>query len=263
MTDSNISATAERLYRAYESREPTELISEGDKSFGISDAYLIQRELISRFASHGTEPRGLKIGGMGYTGGKPGVFHFGALLGSRIFHSGETADVNNFFRPGLEAEVAVRLKAPLKFPAAQDDIFSSLGELMPAFEIVDSRYLPGNKLPADSIADNASSGGCFIGSPVPFGEPDDEPISVRVFASGKAADIKFGAITRRQIVKTLSLLAGMPEARGIELCAGDIIITGAMSSPLLRAAPGIKYDAKFTSLGNVTAEFIGERSNDA
>lgn len=128
-------------------------------------AYAIQQKVI---AGLGTTTGGWKIGAR-----SPGGEAAGAPIpATAVYESPARLERGLFFRVLIELEIAFRFGhtiAPRSEAYARDEVLSLVGSVLPAIEIVDSRFggWP-NVAPLAQLADAQNNGALVIGHPVSY-----------------------------------------------------------------------------------------------
>ncbi|WP_413733623.1 2-keto-4-pentenoate hydratase [Sodalis sp. RH21] len=158
----------------------------------------------------------------------------------------------------VETEIAVVLKKDLTQTCHTIlDIIDACAYILPAFEIVDSRFTGWNVKSCDFIADNTSACLVVLGTkPVKLSDFD----MARSLMTTKRGDeiVSEGAATAclGHPLHALKWLADELVRAGKPLRAGEFVITGALG-PAVAAAPGDTFTAEITGLGLVTTRFAG------
>jgi 2-keto-4-pentenoate hydratase len=125
---------------------------------------------------------------------------------------------------------------------------------LPAIEIIDSRIADWRIGLADTIADNASSGGFVLGAtPLPL--TFDAALIGCVFRrNGRIVQTGAGAAVLGSPLHAATWLANTLTARGARLEAGHVILTGSVTAAVPVTA-GDTVTATFDRLGSATAVF--------
>jgi 2-keto-4-pentenoate hydratase len=183
---------------------------------------------------------------------------FGTLLDTMQCPPGVPIDVRRLLQPKIEAEVAFVLGRDLDGPdLGPADVLAATSWLCPALEIVDSRIEGWDIDIVDTIADNASSGLFTLGparrSP---GEVDLAACPMRMWRSEELVSTGSGAACLGHPAAAVAWLAATAREHGRPLRAGDVVLSGALG-PMVRVAPGDRFDAEIGGLGRVTAVFNG------
>ncbi len=128
-------------------------------------AYAIQQAVISGI---GSTTGGWKIGARA-----PGAAASGAPIpASKVFVSPARVEHKSFFRVLIELEIAFRFAAPIAprdHAYARDEVLARVGQILPAIEIVDSRFAEWpNVAPLAQLADAQNNGALVTGHPLPY-----------------------------------------------------------------------------------------------
>lgn len=156
----------------------------------------------------------------------------------------------------VETEIAIVLKSDLTQTAhTLVDIINACDYLLPAFEIVDSRFTDWNVKSCDFIADNTSACLVVLGTR-PVALADFDMTRSQMITKKGDEVVSQGAATAclGHPLHALVWLADELVRLGKPLRAGELIITGAMG-PAIPAEPGDTFCAEITGLGSVTATF--------
>lgn len=200
------------------------------------DAYVLQAALNERLARHLGPVCGRKIGCTTPVMQRYlGIAHpcAGALYGSRTHREAATVPYDDHWRPGVECEIAVRLKRALPAAAAPFDraaVAAAVESCMAAIEIVDDRYEDYRALDTPTlIADD------FFGAGAVIGAPSGAWRGLDLAALGGVMTIdgvEVGAGTSADVMghpfEALTWLANHAAANGAPLRAGDVVLTGSI-----------------------------------
>jgi 2-keto-4-pentenoate hydratase len=127
--------------------------------------------------------------------------------------------------------------------------------VLPALELIDSRIRDWKIGLADTIADNASSGGVVLGaSPVPLAAADLRLAGCTLHKNGELAGTGAGGAVLGSPLTSLVWLANTVGARGVILEAGQVILPGSVTAAI-PVGSGDTVTATFAGLGSVTARF--------
>src|SRR5215469_18613645 len=249
---------AEALLAAYSSRTPVEpLISQHDLAAG--DAYEIQLLQVRRWVAAGARIAGHKVGLTSAAMQRQMGVHqpdYGHLLDRMFWLEYEPIPVSRFLQPRVEPEIAFVLSRPLRGPGVTiADAVAAVGYVLPALELIDSRIRDWKIGLADTIADNASSGGVVLGSkPTALSAVDLRLAGCNLHKNGELAGTGASGAVLGSPVKVLAWLANTVGARGVELQPGQVILPGSVTASI-PVGPGDTVTATFAGLGRVTARF--------
>jgi 2-keto-4-pentenoate hydratase len=156
---------AHRLVEARRQHRPVEALPPDSLPPDAATAYAIQQAVI---AGLGQTTGAWKIGAAA-----PGAATAGAPIpASLVIPSPARLDHGGFFRVLLELEVAFRFAEtiePRGEAYARDEVLSKLGVVLPAIEIVDSRFAEWpNVAPLAQLADAQNNGALITGHPLAY-----------------------------------------------------------------------------------------------
>jgi 2-keto-4-pentenoate hydratase len=159
----------------------------------------------------------------------------------------------------VEAEFAFRMGRDLPAehaPFAREDVRAAITAVLPAIEIVDSRFAEWTKVGAFSlIADQGATGYWVAGSEVTAWRDLDLPgHHVRLFVNGAASREGIGGNVLGDPLASVIWLANDLARRGGGLRAGEVVSTGTCIDVYF-AAPGEQVLADFGDLGRVQVKF--------
>ena len=163
-----ISEAAERIWNVYRSRTPCTPVRDVIGATDVEAAYAVQETNTARWLKVGRKLSGRKIGLTSKAVQQQlGVDQpdFGMLFADMICPDGELLPATHFMQPRVEAEIALVLSGSLERERHSiEDIANATAYAVAAIEIVDSRIAKWDIRLADTVADNASSGGYVLAS---------------------------------------------------------------------------------------------------
>jgi len=156
---------AQRLVDARRLHQPIEAVAPGDLPPDAATAYAVQQAVI---AGLGTRTGGWKVGARA-----PGGPASGAPIPATLIHASPVRlERQSFFRVLVELEIAFRFAAPIAPRAdayARDEVLAQVGQILPAIEIVDSRFAEWpNIAPLAQLADAQNNGALVTGHALPY-----------------------------------------------------------------------------------------------
>ena len=251
---------AGELLAAYTSREPVEPLTARYEDLTLDDAYEIQQLQVSQWLEDGARIRGHKVGLTSVAMQRQmGVDSpdYGVLLDRMFWREHEPIPASAFVQPRVEPEMAFVLAEPLTGPGVTvADAIGAVGYVLPALELIDSRIKDWKIGLADTIADNASSGGIVLGSsPRALDAVDLRLAGCNLIRNGELAGTGAGGAVLGSPLSSLVWLANTLGARGVALEAGHVILPGSITASISVAA-GDVVTATFAGLGSVTARFV-------
>ena len=224
----------------------------------MPDAYAIQDALRARYLARGDRLVGYKCGltsrakmlQMGVD--QPG---YGFLTSRMWCPDGAVVALSALVHPRVEAEVAFVLGAPLAGECSIADVLAATDYVVPALEVIDSRY-EAFKFDLPSVmADNASSARFVIGGrPRPPTAVDLRTLGVVLEKNGAAVALAASAAVMNHPANAVIALARHLAARGERLAPGDIVLSGGITEAI-SVASGDFMRARVQDLGDVSIRF--------
>jgi len=248
------------LLDAYTTRVPVEPL--GDLT--IDEAYAVQLSQVERWTGSGRRVLGHKVGLTSAAMRRQlGVAQpdFGHLLDDMFFAENSPIPTTRFLQARAEPEIAFVLGTDLTGPGVTvADALTAVAFALPALEIIDSRIADWRIGIADTIADNASSGGVVLGSrAVPLDRLDLRAGGCTLHRNAQLAGTGAAGAVLGSPVNSLVWLANTLGERGVKLQAGHVVLTGSCLAAV-PFEPGDVVTATFAGLGTVTAHLNEETS---
>lgn len=155
--------------------------------------------------------------------------------------------------PKVEAEIAFLIGEDIEGPGITGaQVLAKTEYVLPAIEIIDSRYENFNFTLTDVIADNASTSRVVFGNTLRKpSEFDLELVGATLSVNGKIRELGAGAAVLGHPANAIAVLANMLARKGQKIKKGDLILSGALTSAIL-VNVGDFVSAKFDGLGEVT-----------
>jgi 2-oxo-3-hexenedioate decarboxylase len=182
---------------------------------------------------------------------------YGYLADYFSYGDGAEIKIDELIHPKVEAEIAFVLKSDLQGPGCHiGDVLAATDFVMPAVEIIDSRYKDFKFDLKSVIADNSSSSRYVTGGQARSVEGLDlKTLGVVMEINGQIVQVGAGAAVLGHPATAIAMLANMLSERGEKLKAGEYILSGAIT-----AAVGVKkgdnVTVKFQNLGTVSFRFV-------
>lgn len=261
--DEPLMSLANRLWDAQAGRAPVPPVRQTATDLGLettaSCAYAIQRINRDRRVRAGDRVVGRKIGLTSRAVQQQlGVDSpdYGNLWMRGSFADGDEIPMGELIAPKVEAEVALVLSRDLDLPdAGVADVIRATDFALAALEIVDSRIADWRIGLFDTIADNASAG-CFVlgADPVRLDRLSLRDAPMAMTRNGEVSSEGVGHACLGHPVKAAAWLARALAREGEPLCAGDIVLTGALG-PMVPVRAGDQFEARIEGLGAVAVRF--------
>ncbi len=253
-----VRVAVDRLMEARSTHRLATPLSETDPDLTLEQAYAIQGALRTALVAKGEKVIGWKLGftapaGQAAMGLKEPASGF---LLSGQYASGAEVSMSRFAGLCVEVEVALRLRTKLVGPGVTADSAALAVEgALPAFELPDFLFA-GKPRGVDIVADDVHANAIVLGSPLTPLRGFDLAVEGVVYEhNGAIVGTHTAAEVMGNPLNALAWLANHLETRGLELKAGDIIITGSISK-LLRPKAGDTIRARFTRLGSVAIKVV-------
>lgn len=182
---------------------------------------------------------------------------YGYLADYFAYGDGESIKIDELIHPKVEAEIAFVLKEDLKGPGCHiGDVLRATDFVLPAVEVIDSRYKDFKFDLKSVIADNSSSsrfvtGGCSKN----IDEVDLKTLGVVMEINGNIVELGAGAAVLGHPATSIAMLANMLHERGEYLKKGEFILSGAITAAVA-VKKGDNVNVRFQDLGSVSFKFI-------
>jgi len=249
-----IQQLSRHLLDAQENRREVPKIVNDHPELTVEQAYEIQEQIV-----HAKLEQGLRIVGpkMGLTSqAKMKQMNVSEPIYGYIFdnmvESGREISLSNYIHPKVEAEIAFVIGRDIEGPGITGaQVLAATDYVIPALEIIDSRYENFQFTLPDVIADNASSSGVVFGSVIK--KPHDlelDLLGVTLSINGQIKDLGAGAAVVGHPAASVAMLANMLARKGLKIRAGEIILTGGITGALL-LSEGDVVTARYDGLGSV------------
>ncbi len=260
LSDELIASLAEHLENAELDKKAVTKITDDHPDMDWEDAYAIQYAIRHRKLNRGTKLAGLKMGLTSYAkmkqmGVETPVFGFLTDYGS--YADGAEIDTSAFIHPRIEGEVAVMTNATLKGPGCHvGSVLAAIDFVIPAVEIIDSRYENFRFDLKSVIADNTSAAGFVTGSNMKKVDELDLPtLGVVLEKNGELVELGAGAAVLGNPAASVAMLANMLAERGEEIPAGTFIMTGGITAAVA-VEKGDNINMRCQHLGSVSMRFV-------
>ena len=223
------------------------------------DAYAIQDEIRRRKEARGNKTVGLKAGLTSFAKMKQmgvEVPVFGFVSDYMSCPDGGEIKTSELIHPKVEAEICVVTKAPLSGPGCHmGAVMAAIDFVVPAVEIIDSRYRDFKFDLKSVIADNTSASRFVIGGrPRELADLDLRTLGVVMEKNGEIVAMAAGAAVLGHPLAAVVMLANHLGARGQEIPAGSFIMTGG-ATEAIAVKPGDNVAVRFQELGTVSMRF--------
>ncbi len=260
-----IESLAARLDEAERERIQLRQFSLEYPEMTIEDGYAIGRAWVERKCANGRRIIGHKIGLTSRAMQRASNVtepDFGALLDDMLLPDGQDIDISRFIEPRVEVELAFILKEPLTGPDCTIfDVLDATRYVVPAIEIIDARIerfdrdTGATRKVFDTISDNAANAALVLGGrPIAPHAVDLRWTGAMLFRNGVIEETGLAAGVLNHPANGPAWLANKLAAHGETLAAGEIILGGSFTAPVLARA-GDSFHADYGSLGSISVRF--------
>jgi 2-oxo-3-hexenedioate decarboxylase len=244
-----------------EKREVVKVTKTFKPDLTVEEAYQVQELLVQRKVDEGHRIIGPK---MGLTSkakwDQMGVSEpiYGYVFDYMLVNNGGVLPFSDLIHPKVEAEIAFLIGEDIQGPGITGaQVLAKTEYVLPALEIIDSRYENFNFTLPDVVADNASTSRVVFGNALRKpGEFDLELIGATLSINGQIKELGAGAAVLGHPANAIAVLANMLARKGEKIKKGDIILSGALTSAVMLNI-GDFVSGKFDGLGEVTFS-VGE-----
>lgn len=244
---------ADALIAAERDRKPVTPFTRKLPFFDVRTAYQAQALFVEHRLQAGEHVIGAKLGLTSAVKRKALNIHepvFGRLTSGMMLPHGEPVPLGELIRPRAEPEIAFLVGERIEAPTTVAAVLAATEAVLPAVEVVDSRYAAPFRLP-DSIADNAGAARVVLGAQ-PRRPADLVDLSVLgcVFRCRGGIETAAGGAVMGHPAAALVWLAEALSARGEGIEPGSIVLSGGLTASVLLEARGV-VTAEFDGLGAI------------
>jgi len=260
LTPDVVAQLAEHLENAELQAQDVTKITDDYPDMDFQDAYDIQWEIRRRKEQRGHKIVGMKMGLTSWAKmAQMGVEQpcYGFLADYFSCADGAAIDTSKLIHPKVEAELAFVTSKPLKGPGCHAaHVFAATECVMPAVEVIDSRYRDFKFDLTSVVADNSSSSRFVTGGrPVPVDYMDLRTVGVVMEKNGEIVELSTGAAVLGNPAESVAMLANMLGERGEEIPAGTFVMTGGVTAAVA-VEPGDTILVRYHELGTLSMRFV-------
>lgn len=226
----------------------------------IADGYAVQNELRKRFIAEGHKLVGWKAGLTSKAKMKQmgvDVPSIGFLTDRMVRPENAAIKTTDLVHPRVECEVAFVMKQDLRGPnCTRQQVLAATDYVLPAVEIIDSRF-SGFKFDLPSvIADNGSSAR-FVGGGRPryVDDIDLRTLGAVLEKNGEIVALGASAAVMGHPAEAVAMLVNILAELGEYLPAGSFVMSGGITEAIA-VKPGDNVVARFQDLGSVSMRFV-------
>lgn len=268
MTDTAVSTTldpytvdrlADHVLRAQTAAVAIAKLTIEHPDMTVADGYLVQNTVRARYVDRGHRIVGWKAGltsraKMRQMGVE--VPSAGFLTDRMAVAEGRAVAVADHVHPRVEAEVAFVLSDDLPTSGCTaDDVVAATAYVVPAIEIIDSRYEAFKFDLPSVIADNSSSARFVVGANgARLDDVDRATLGLALVKNGELLTTGASAAVMGDPAEAVAMVADIVGAAGARLEAGMIVLSGGITEAFA-VEPGDHVSARFQTLGVVDVNF--------
>ena len=255
-----IAALAEHLEGCELGARDTPKITDEHPQMDWDDAYAIQNEIRARKLARGQRIVGLKAGLTSHAKMKQmGVATpvFGFLADTHALPEGAECKVGELIHPKVEPEIAFVTRRALKGPGCHiGAVLAATDFVLPGIEVIDSRYRDFKFDLKSVVADNTSAARFVVGGRArPAAEVDLRTVGIVLEKNGEPVAFGAGAAVLGHPAAAIAMLANHLGARGEEIPAGTLILSGGITEAVAVQA-GDAVTLRVQGMGSVGLRFV-------
>ncbi|KEF37504.1 4-oxalocrotonate decarboxylase [Schinkia azotoformans MEV2011] len=240
----------------YEKREVVKVTASIKPDLTFDEAYLVQEEIVRMKLAEGKKIVGPKMGLTSYAKMKQmGVDEpiYGYVFDYMLIDNGGQVKLSDVIHPKVEAEIAFVMGEDVEGPGVTGaQVLAATEYVLPALEVIDSRYENFNFTFPDVVADNASTSRVVFGTALKKPDQFDlELVGTTITINGEIKELGAGAAVLGHPANSVAMLANMLARKGEKVKKGDIILTGGITGAVM-LSKGDVVSGKFDGLGEVT-----------
>lgn len=252
------------LFRAYQTGEAIEPLTDQDPSLQEEDAYRIQKHYTEKLLGTGDARLiGYKVGLTSHamqTMLGVDTPDFGPVLSNMTHDSGAEVEMDSaegpMIAPKVEGEIVLVLKETLAGPGVTALAAARATEgAVASIEIIDSRVRDWRIKLADTVSDLGSAKAAVLSPRVVPVDFDLRLCGMTISRNGELVHTAAGAASLGNPFNALAWLANKLAKYGAELTAGQFVMTGSLH-PAFEVRRGDTVRAVFDRLGAVSVSFV-------
>ena len=239
-----------------EKREVVKVTANLKPDLTVEEAYQVQEEIVQMKLQEGRRIIGPKMGLTSFAKMKQmGIDDpiYGYVFDYMLIENGGKLPLHEMIHPKVEAEIAFVIGEDIEGPGVTGaQVLAKTEYILPALEIIDSRYENFNFTLPDVIADNASTSRVVFGTTLKKPEQFElDLLGSTLSINGEIKELGAGAAVLGHPAHSVAMLANMLARKGEKVRKGDVILTGGITSAVM-----LKYgdvvSGKFDGLGEVS-----------
>ena len=259
LTEDQVEQISNELIEAERACTPIEALTDRFPDVTYEDAYAIQLKTFDTRVRNGAVIVGKKIGLTSRA--MQDQFNirepdYGMITDTMMAREGAPVPMSSLILPRIEPEIAFLLKEDLKGPGINAaNVIEATEGVLPAFEVIDSRYRDWKITVKDSISDNASAALMILGGVLtPVKDLDLRYTGLVLEKNGEVVSTGAGAAVLGNPAESVAWLANKLTEYGITLKKGEFVMSGSLVSAV-KVEAGANLRATFDRIGAVSVVF--------
>lgn len=239
-----------------EKREVKKVTAQLKPDLTVEEGYLVQQEIVSMKLNEGRKIIGPKMGltsqaKMEQMNVKDPIY--GYVFDYMLIDNGGKISLKELIHPKVEAEIAFIIGEDIEGPGITGaQVLAKTKSVLPALEIIDSRYESFDFTLPDVIADNASTCRVVFGTTLTYpNQLELDVVGATLSINGELKELGAGAAVLGHPANSIAMLANMLARKNDKIRKGDVILSGAMTGAVLLEEGDI-VSGKFDRLGEVS-----------
>ena len=260
LSSQTIEALAQLLDDCAVQAHDTLKITDAHPDMDWEDAYAVQDAIRRRQLQRGARVVGFKAGltshaKMRQMGVDTPVF--GYLLDCFSVPDGGSCQVGELIHPKVEPEIAFVTKHELKGPGCHlGSVLAATDFVIPAIEVIDSRYRDFKFDLKSVVADNTSAARFVVGGqPMAVHGVDLRTVGIVLEKNGEPVAFGAGAAVLSHPAAAVAMLANHLSARGESLPAGSLVLSGGITEAVAVKA-GDNVTLRVQGMGSTAMRFV-------
>ncbi len=260
ITDTDVERLAAHVFHAQSTATAIRKLTVDHPEFTVADGYRVQNAVRAAYVAAGHRVIGWKAGltsrakmlQMGVT--TPSV---GFLTDRMAVADGTKIELAGLVHPKAECEVAFVLDRDLPTSGCTvDDVVAATAFVVPAVEIIDSRYENFQFDLQSVIADNSSSSRFVLGSQgTRLAGIDRRTLGLAMVKNGDLITTGASAAVMGDPAAAVAMVADIVGSLGAQLQAGMVVLSGGITEAYA-VQSGDHVSVRFQTLGTVDVGFV-------
>lgn len=260
LSDQEIALLTDRIEVAQNSAQPIPKLTNDYPAMTVVDGYAVQFELRRRWLAQGQRQTGWKAGLTSKAKMEQmGVFvpGIGFLMADMARPENSEVRTDDLLHPRVECEIAFVTNSVLKGAGCtREDVLAATDFVIPALEVIDSRFADFKFDLPSVIADNSSSARYISGGRARYPEDLDlTSLGVVFEKNGEIVAVASSADVMEHPAEAVALLVNVLADLGEELPAGSFVMSGAITQAI-PVKSGDHIHARYQDLGSISVRFI-------